>query len=100
MKAATPGRLAASAPRRLRTPEKPRGRQEDGRLKLSPRRLGTNRHDGTLYDCDFNLALQMDGARPAGARNIADVDSLAELRDAQIQTGNHCFGCTAGSGSS
>lgn len=54
--------------------------------------------DGTLYDCDFNLALRC----PAGfeqARNVRDVEP-DELLDRRIVTGDHCYACTAGAGSS
>jgi len=50
--------------------------------------------DGRLYDCDFNQMLEL----PL-ARSIFDVE-LAELAGRPIQTAAHCFGCTAGSGSS
>jgi radical SAM/Cys-rich protein len=54
--------------------------------------------DGTLYDCDFNQAL---GLRPPGPRRtIYDVDDLDRLEGDAIATGAHCFGCTAGAGSS
>ena len=53
--------------------------------------------DGTIYDCDFNLAL----GRPANVRKPhifnSDWDSLGNRT---IVTGEHCFGCTAGAGSS
>jgi hypothetical protein len=54
--------------------------------------------DGAIYDCDFNQVL----ALPAGEcrTTIWDVDDLAQLRGAPIATGAHCFGCTAGAGSS
>jgi len=53
--------------------------------------------DGTLYDCDFNQMLEMpvDGARP----HIRDFD-LEALSGRVIATDRHCFGCTAGAGSS
>ncbi len=55
-------------------------------------------HDGAIYDCDFNLAL---GLPPPGPRRtIFDVEDLGLLEDAPIATGAHCFGCTAGAGSS
>jgi radical SAM/Cys-rich protein len=52
---------------------------------------------GNLYDCDFNqmLDLPLDGS----ARHISEI-SWAEIDDRHIALGNHCFGCTAGSGSS
>lgn len=54
--------------------------------------------DGTLYDCDFNQAL---GLPLAGSRRtIFEVDDLDRLEGDPIATGAHCFGCTAGAGSS
>ena len=54
--------------------------------------------DGALHDCDFNQMLEMPLAgRP---RSIFEVESLAELEAQPIATGAHCFGCTAGAGSS
>ena len=54
--------------------------------------------DGTLYDCDFNLALGL--AVDHGAPDhIRDFD-LNKLKIRRIMTGEHCFGCTAGCGSS
>jgi len=54
--------------------------------------------DGTLYDCDFNqmLDLPVGFAQP---RTLADFD-LSILDRRRIATGRHCFGCTAGAGSS
>ncbi len=54
--------------------------------------------DGRLYDCDFNqmLDLSLDHGLPS---HIRDFDP-AKLHHRQIVTRNHCFGCTAGSGSS
>jgi radical SAM/Cys-rich protein len=53
---------------------------------------------GELFDCDFNQALDL----PAGAfrRNLFEIESLAELTDDVVATASHCFGCTAGAGSS
>ncbi|HSB18313.1 MAG TPA: arsenosugar biosynthesis radical SAM (seleno)protein ArsS [Bryobacteraceae bacterium] len=54
--------------------------------------------DGTLYDCDFNqmLELRVDHGAPAHIRDF-DPGALARRR---IVTGQHCYGCTAGAGSS
>jgi len=54
--------------------------------------------DGTLYDCDFNLALGLpvDHGAPSHIRDFSP-EALAGRR---IVTGEHCFGCTAGCGSS
>ena len=68
-------------------------------------------YEGTLYDCDFNQMLSMPIANVQGraaasclpgarALTIFDVDDLRELSGARIATGSHCFGCTAGAGSS
>jgi len=56
---------------------------------------------GEVFDCDFNQMMKL----PAGRNNgdaphfLWDLDpsGFAEM---PIRTGNHCFGCTAGSGSS
>ena len=55
-------------------------------------------YDGRLHDCDFNQMLDL----PLGgkARTIWEVADLAELEGDSIATGRHCFGCTAGAGSS
>jgi hypothetical protein len=54
--------------------------------------------DGQLYDCDFN---QMLGLSTAGSapRHIRDFQ-LDALERRSIVVGRHCFGCTAGAGSS
>ncbi len=54
--------------------------------------------DGTLYDCDFNQMLELPTGYGA-PQHIRDFDA-ALLAPRQIVTGNHCYGCTAGSGSS
>jgi radical SAM/Cys-rich protein len=54
--------------------------------------------DGTLYDCDFNQMLELPIEQGAPA-HIRDFDP-ARLYRRQIVTRNHCFGCTAGAGSS
>jgi radical SAM/Cys-rich protein len=57
--------------------------------------------DGRLYDCDFNQMLEIDlGAAAAGPTTLWDVTSLDGLTGRRIATGSHCFGCTAGAGSS
>jgi radical SAM/Cys-rich protein len=53
---------------------------------------------GRLYDCDFNQMLEIDVV-PENARRIEDFDAAA-LAGRAIATDRHCFGCTAGSGSS
>ncbi len=54
--------------------------------------------DGAMYDCDFNMALgcTIDHGAPD---HVSSFDP-AVLTDRRIVTGSHCFGCTAGAGSS
>jgi radical SAM/Cys-rich protein len=54
--------------------------------------------DGQLYDCDFNQMLEM-GLHKQSPQTIFDA-TTENLADRIIQIGQHCFGCTAGSGSS
>ena len=54
--------------------------------------------DGKLYDCDFNQMLDMEVDAKA-PRHIRDFDKAA-LEARTIVTHRHCFGCTAGAGSS
>jgi len=58
-------------------------------------------YEGTLYDCDFNQMLAMPIENGSGhALTIFDLEDVAEMTGARIATGSHCFGCTAGAGSS
>jgi radical SAM/Cys-rich protein len=52
--------------------------------------------DGRLHDCDFNQMLEMPLLSPATIHAF-DLEALANR---PIATGAHCFGCTAGAGSS
>ena len=54
--------------------------------------------DGQLYDCDFNQMLELPLGRRT--RTIFDFDDLDALEHEAIATASHCFGCTAGAGSS
>ena len=54
--------------------------------------------DGTLYDCDFNQMLDLPVADGV-PRHVRDFDAAVLGRRA-IVTANHCYGCTAGAGSS
>ena len=56
--------------------------------------------DGRLYDCDFNQMLAMEAVLPGMPRpHIADFD-LGAWQDRTVVTARHCYGCTAGAGSS
>jgi len=54
--------------------------------------------DGKLYDCDFNqmLGMSMGNGKPFTVFNI----SKSDIESWNVLTGNHCFGCSAGAGSS
>lgn len=56
--------------------------------------------DGILYDCDFNQMLEMPIVGGGGPLTIDAIDDLGALSGRRIATGGHCFGCTAGAGSS
>ena len=53
---------------------------------------------GRLYDCDFNQMLEL-GLVDHQSQHIRDFDS-DRLAKRVIATGQHCYGCTAGAGSS
>ena len=57
--------------------------------------------EGTLYDCDFNQMLELpirgEGGQPL---TLWDLDRVDYLDSVPILTASHCFGCTAGAGSS
>ncbi len=52
--------------------------------------------DGKLFDCDFNQALSIP---VTSERTLWDIHSFNEV-DRDIVFKNHCYGCTAGNGSS
>jgi len=59
--------------------------------------------DGKIYDCDFNQMLDMPAsATKKGIENLTiwDVNSVDEFINQPIAVDSHCFGCTAGAGSS
>ena len=53
--------------------------------------------DGYIYDCDFNQMLDLKVANPV--QHINDFD-LTAINDRDIVLNQHCYGCTAGAGSS
>jgi len=75
--------------------------------KLMCRDTASVGYDGQLYDCDFNQQLGY-GINPTEITSLTsrglsvfDVENLgAALADIPIYNDNHCFGCTAGMGSS
>lgn len=67
-------------------------------LGIMCRELVSVSWDGQLHDCDFNQMLEMPlgGAR----KTLWDIESFHELTATPIAFDNHCYGCTAGAGSS
>jgi radical SAM/Cys-rich protein len=67
-------------------------------------------YDGKIYDCDFNQQLGYtivgNGASVETAAKrkepltVFDIESYQDLLQYKIYSDNHCFGCTAGAGSS
>ncbi len=55
-------------------------------------------HDGQLHDCDFNQMLEI--GLGWETRNVAQLTDLVSLEAHPIAFDDHCFGCTAGAGSS
>lgn len=53
--------------------------------------------DGDIYDCDFNQMLEM---KVKSRKTIWDVSSLNDFKNESIVLADHCYGCTAGAGSS
>lgn len=54
--------------------------------------------DGRLYDCDFNQAAETPCVEGGTIAELASAPTSSLKR--QIAFGNHCYGCTAGAGSS
>lgn len=55
--------------------------------------------DGYIYDCDFNQMLEMKVDVEEQKQHISMFD-INSINKRTIKIGQHCFGCTAGSGSS
>jgi radical SAM/Cys-rich protein len=66
--------------------------------ELMCRHLVSVSWDGRLFDCDFNQMLQIPAA--AKAATLWEIDDFDSFAGKAVATGPHCFGCTAGSGSS
>ena len=55
--------------------------------------------DGRVFDCDFNQMLDLESRPSAGGATVESLDPDG-LSGRRIVVGRHCFGCTAGAGSS
>ncbi|GIW42063.1 MAG: radical SAM/Cys-rich domain protein [Candidatus Binatia bacterium] len=56
--------------------------------------------EGRLYDCDFNQMLELPLAFRGRPVTVWDVDDFSEFEGRLVTVAEHCFGCTAGAGSS
>ena len=54
--------------------------------------------DGQIYDCDFNQMLEI----PVDSKTTSlwDIQGIDDFKNRNIALANHCYGCTAGAGSS
>lgn len=61
-------------------------------------------YDGVIYDCDFNQMLELPTSaradRPLRVTEASPSALLEALAQRTVRTAPHCFGCTAGAGSS
>lgn len=55
-------------------------------------------YQGYVYDCDFNQMLGI-GLMDEKKKHISEIN-VNQLTESKINTADHCYGCTAGSGSS
>jgi radical SAM/Cys-rich protein len=56
--------------------------------------------DGRVFDCDFNQMLDLEAILPSGQKATVWGFDADEFYRRRIRTGRHCYGCTAGAGSS
>ena len=77
--------------------------REENLAQVMCRSLVSVDWQGYLYDCDFNqqLGLPIQDLLHAGKARVHLTDITADqLEDQPIRVADHCFGCTAGQGSS
>jgi radical SAM/Cys-rich protein len=56
--------------------------------------------EGSLYDCDFHQMEEIPLFKGGRAQTLWTIASFADLDGTRIATAPHCYGCTAGAGSS
>ena len=77
--------------------------REENLAQVMCRSLVSVDWQGYLYDCDFNqqLGLPIQDLLHSGKARVHLTDiTAAELEDQPVRVADHCFGCTAGQGSS
>ena len=57
-------------------------------------------YDGSLFDCDFNQALNWPLKDKNGKKLAIEKLKISDLDKRKIMVGEHCLSCTAGAGSS
>ena len=74
--------------------------QQENLTNVMCRNMLSIDYQGYVYDCDFNQMLGLDLRKSGrGKIHISDLMNL-DLSGNEIRVGQHCFGCTAGQGSS
>ena len=56
--------------------------------------------DGALHDCDFHQMEEIPLMRDGAPQTLWTIGAFADLHGSAIATASHCYGCTAGAGSS
>lgn len=74
--------------------------QQENLATVMCRSLLSVDYEGYAYDCDFNQMLGLDLVENGRTRiHVSELTNL-DLQGNEIRVGQHCFGCTAGQGSS
>ncbi|PLW69383.1 arsenosugar biosynthesis radical SAM (seleno)protein ArsS [Pseudohalioglobus lutimaris] len=73
---------------------------EDNLAGLMCRTLISVDWRGYLYDCDFNQMLDLPVLASEGRPHLRDLMLAPDISGAPVLTGEHCYGCAAGQGSS
>jgi len=68
--------------------------------ELMCRSLVSVAHDGALHDCDFHQMEEIPLRTGGIAQTLWSIASIDELARTRVATAPHCYGCTAGAGSS
>lgn len=68
--------------------------------ELMCRHMVSVAYDGNLHDCDFHQMDEIPLRVGNAAQTLWTISSFEELRGSKVATAAHCYGCTAGAGSS
>ncbi len=67
---------------------------------LMCRSLVSIAYDGALHDCDFHQMEEIPLLAGGRAQTLWTISSFGDLDGTRVATASHCYGCTAGAGSS